>query len=111
MHHTHQVKVTSTMKTWDVHANVLLHVNVFYHETQGLLQCDENDAAVTEIGNKLLESFNLKSSITSGNAQGGGAERGGTGLGRWNLNTRGEKLWQGTGAKGLEMLGFSGKNS
>ncbi|XP_077949814.1 uncharacterized protein LOC120807969 isoform X3 [Gasterosteus aculeatus] len=90
MHHTHQVKATSTMKTWDVHANVVLHVNVFYHETRGLLQCDENDAAVTEIQNKLLESFNLKSSITSGNAQGGGAERGGTGPG-WRI--QGEKPW------------------
>lgn len=71
MHHTHQVKATSTMKTWDVHANVVLHVNVFYHETRGLLQCDENDAAVTEIGNKLLESFNLNAHIVQ-------AARGGT---------------------------------
>ncbi|XP_062415391.1 uncharacterized protein LOC119195105 isoform X1 [Pungitius pungitius] len=75
MHHTHQVRATSTMKTWNVNAKVVLHVNVFYHETRGLLKCDENNAAVTEIGNKLLELFDPNSSLTSGNAQGGGGRR------------------------------------
>ncbi|XP_062415390.1 uncharacterized protein LOC119195106 isoform X3 [Pungitius pungitius] len=57
MHHTHQVRATSTMKTWNVNAKVVLHVNVFYHQTCGLLPCDENNTAVTEIGKELLDTF------------------------------------------------------
>ncbi|XP_031721984.1 uncharacterized protein LOC116393625 isoform X2 [Anarrhichthys ocellatus] len=56
MHHTHEVRPTS-MRTWRDDARVVLHVNVFYHETVGLLKCERNDAAVTEIQTKLMECF------------------------------------------------------
>ncbi|XP_039638792.1 uncharacterized protein LOC120547308 isoform X1 [Perca fluviatilis] len=62
MHHTREVKYTTSMRTWPAYANVVLHVNVFYHETmRGLLKDQQNDAAVTQIQNKLLECFVPKS--------------------------------------------------
>ncbi|XP_031178172.1 uncharacterized protein LOC116066319 isoform X1 [Sander lucioperca] len=77
MHHTREVKYTTSMRTWPHYANVVLHVNVFYHETvRGLLRDQQNDAAVTQIQNKLLECFVPKSEDSSGNAQGGDAESG-----------------------------------
>ncbi|XP_075939657.1 uncharacterized protein LOC142941577 isoform X4 [Anarhichas minor] len=78
MHHTHEVRPTS-MRTWHEDARVVLHVNVFYHETVGLLKCERNDAAVTEIQTKLMESFIQRSKDTSGNAQGVGDDQKGGG--------------------------------
>ncbi|XP_028461259.1 uncharacterized protein LOC114573323 isoform X2 [Perca flavescens] len=77
MHHAREVRYTTSMRTWSDHANVVLHVNVFYHETvHGLLKDQQNDAAVTQIQNKLLECFVPKSEYSSGNAQGGYAASG-----------------------------------
>ncbi|XP_044024588.1 uncharacterized protein LOC122862851 isoform X2 [Siniperca chuatsi] len=70
MHHTHEVKYTTSRRTWNYDTKVVLHVNVFYHETvRGLLKCPENDHAVSEIRNKLLE-YNVRRKDTSGNAVG-----------------------------------------
>ncbi|XP_036003491.1 uncharacterized protein LOC118556541 [Fundulus heteroclitus] len=56
MHHTLDSKHTATRRTWSDFSNIVLHVNVFFHETaQGLLRCQENNAAVIQIQNKLLE--------------------------------------------------------
>ncbi|XP_037606766.1 uncharacterized protein si:ch211-245h14.1 isoform X10 [Sebastes umbrosus] len=74
MHHTREVKYTSSLKTWHDNNNVVLFINVFYHETiKGLLNCEENNAAVSKIQNELVERF-LPGSIDSrGNPQGMGA--------------------------------------
>lgn len=46
------------------HSNVVLQVNVFYHETaRGLLRCQENAAAVSQIQNKLLQYSILTSKL------------------------------------------------
>ncbi|XP_049445555.1 uncharacterized protein LOC125896748 isoform X2 [Epinephelus fuscoguttatus] len=75
MHHTREVKYTTPMKTWREDVEVILHVNVFYHETvHGLLKCEQNNTAASQIRDKLLEHFIRKSEVTSGNAQAVGAE-------------------------------------
>ncbi|XP_078131155.1 uncharacterized protein LOC144533578 isoform X2 [Sander vitreus] len=72
MHHTREVKYTTSMRTWPAYNNIVLHVNVFYHETlRGLLRDQQNDAAITQIQNKLLEWFVPKSEDSSGNAGSG----------------------------------------
>lgn len=92
MHHTREVKCTAPMRTWQSHHEVVLHVNVFYHETRGLLSCDENNRAVCDIKMKLLE---YKRSIdTSGNFLGVDAECGGTGSTAGG-NNRGYFFWRG----------------
>lgn len=66
MHHMREVKFTTSGRTWPEDAKVVLYVNVFYHETTpGLLKCDQNNTAVAEIGNKLLECFNLRKDATT----------------------------------------------
>ncbi|XP_049913900.1 uncharacterized protein LOC126398525 isoform X6 [Epinephelus moara] len=76
MHHTREVRYTTPMRTWNDDSRVLLHVNVFYHETQrGLLKCEQNNTAASEIRNKLLD-FISRSEVTGGNAQAVGAESG-----------------------------------
>ncbi|XP_033503744.1 uncharacterized protein LOC117270325 isoform X3 [Epinephelus lanceolatus] len=70
MHHTREVKYTTPMRTWREDIEVILHVNVFYHETMhGLLKCEQNNAAASQIRDKLLECC-----LGSGNAQAVGAE-------------------------------------
>ncbi|KAM4521953.1 uncharacterized protein PAE49_001864 isoform 1-T2 [Odontesthes bonariensis] len=55
MHQTHQVK-HAAVRTWSDYSNVVLDVSVFYHETaRGLLRCQENTVAVSQILSKLLE--------------------------------------------------------
>ncbi|XP_068564980.1 uncharacterized protein [Cebidichthys violaceus] len=106
MHHTRQARPTS-MKTWQDDDRVVLHVNVFYHDTVGLLRCEQNDAAVTEIQNKLLESFIQRSIDTSGNAQGVGADQRGTdqrGTGQRGADQRGTDQ-RGTGQRGADQRG------
>ncbi|KAA8583175.1 hypothetical protein FQN60_015721 [Etheostoma spectabile] len=89
MHHTRESKYTTPMRTWSAYANVVLHVNVFYHETtHGLLKNQQNDAAVTQMQNKLLEHFLPQGEYSSGNAQGVGANRGGSTSGRVGGNNR-----------------------
>ncbi|XP_061603032.1 uncharacterized protein LOC133464859 [Cololabis saira] len=56
MHCTHEVEHAASMRKWSGHSNVVLQVNVFYQEmARGLLRCQENTAAVSQIQKKLLE--------------------------------------------------------
>ncbi|KAF3702732.1 hypothetical protein EXN66_Car018420 [Channa argus] len=62
MHHVHEARNTSTMKTWGDGYNVVLQVDVFFHGTaSGLLDCQQNNKAATGIKNKLLEYKIMKS--------------------------------------------------
>ncbi|XP_024860124.1 uncharacterized protein LOC108231766 [Kryptolebias marmoratus] len=55
MHHCHEAKHVASVKTWAENLDVALHVNVFYHESlQGLVQCKENEDAISAIRQKLL---------------------------------------------------------
>ncbi|XP_014905802.1 uncharacterized protein LOC106958426 [Poecilia latipinna] len=56
MHHTLSIRPTATRRMWSDYSNIVLHVNIFYHKkARGLLKCQENNAAVIQIQNKLLE--------------------------------------------------------
>ncbi|XP_034756395.1 uncharacterized protein LOC117961669 [Etheostoma cragini] len=89
MHHTRESKYTTPMRTWSAYANVVLHVNVFYHETmRGLLRDQQNEAAVTQMQKKLLECFLPQCEYSSGNAQCVVAKRGGSTSGRGGGNNR-----------------------
>ncbi|XP_070782056.1 uncharacterized protein [Enoplosus armatus] len=71
MHHVREPKGTTSMRTWSCHANVVLHVNVFYHDTMhGLLMCEQNNAAASEIRNQLLAYSISRCKVTSRNALG-----------------------------------------
>lgn len=70
MHHTHEAKNATSVRSCDDFSNLVLHVSVFYHDTMhGLLNCHQNDEAVSEIQRKLLEYSIIKSKDTSGNTQ------------------------------------------
>ncbi|XP_019134590.2 uncharacterized protein LOC109143073 [Larimichthys crocea] len=75
MHHEREAKSKSLRMPHDKQHQVVLYVNVFYHDTsKGLLTCEQNNAAASEIKQKLLQ---LSTPIdTSGNAQGAGVESG-----------------------------------
>lgn len=76
MHHMREPKPTTNIRTWTDYKQVVLHVHVFYHETNnGLLSCQQNNCAFSLIWSKLLE---YKIPDTSGNALGVGDERGRT---------------------------------
>ncbi|XP_035534063.1 uncharacterized protein LOC118340284 [Morone saxatilis] len=82
MSHLREPKYISSMKTWSHHSKVVLYVNAFYHETKnGLLTCKENNAAVSDIRNKLLEykTPTHEASVMPGNALGVVPESGRTG--------------------------------
>lgn len=71
MHHAHEPKYTTSMRTWhdNPEPEVVLHVNVFFHETiPGLLTCQQNNDAVSKIQKKLLEYSILRSQDISENA-------------------------------------------
>lgn len=54
MHHTYEPRNPST-RNWEQHSNVVLSVEVFFHETKrGLLTCEQNVTAVTLIQNKMV---------------------------------------------------------
>ncbi|XP_041814980.1 uncharacterized protein LOC121622171 isoform X1 [Chelmon rostratus] len=56
MHHTHEPRHTTSVRTWAYYPKIVFHVNVFFHDTMnGLLSCAQNDIAVSSIQNKLLE--------------------------------------------------------
>ncbi|XP_072307483.1 uncharacterized protein [Eucyclogobius newberryi] len=55
MHHLH----TPAQFPAPTGLNVALAVNIFFHETKGLLECPQNEEAITEMRTKLLE-FNTK---------------------------------------------------
>ena len=57
MHHCHEAKLATSRKTWDGN-HILLHVDVFYHETKpGLLNCSQNEDAASAIGKELMKHF------------------------------------------------------
>ncbi|XP_074540639.1 uncharacterized protein LOC141801491 isoform X2 [Halichoeres trimaculatus] len=70
MHHSHEPKVTTSVRTWDLDANypqIILHADVFFHNTAcGLLQCKQNDAAINQIQTKLREFCSEGKANTSG---------------------------------------------
>lgn len=75
MHHEREAKSKSLRMPHDKQHQVVLYVNVFYHDTsKGLLTCEQNNAAASEIKQKLLQ-FSTPID-TSGNAQGAGVEIG-----------------------------------
>uniref|UniRef100_A0A1A8KKM7 Si:ch211-245h14.1 n=2 Tax=Nothobranchius kuhntae TaxID=321403 RepID=A0A1A8KKM7_NOTKU len=56
MHHVHEVKYVPSMRTWPDHHNIVLHVNVFYHEkVPGLIVCQKNVEAITAVKNEILK--------------------------------------------------------
>ncbi|XP_037541048.1 uncharacterized protein LOC119417865 [Nematolebias whitei] len=58
MHHSHEAKHVASVKTWTENSQVLLHVNVFYHDkSNGLIACKENDEAISAIRDKLQSCF------------------------------------------------------
>ncbi|XP_039873385.1 uncharacterized protein LOC120724925 isoform X3 [Simochromis diagramma] len=71
MHHAHEPKCVTLMKTWDGVSNVVLLVHVFYHETvHGLLQCQQNNDAISVIRKALLEHADIQTiKDTSGKTQ------------------------------------------
>uniref|UniRef100_A0A1A8M4M7 Si:ch211-245h14.1 n=1 Tax=Nothobranchius pienaari TaxID=704102 RepID=A0A1A8M4M7_9TELE len=78
MHHTLEVKHTLLRRTWSHYSNIVLHVNVFYHEAAGgLLRCQENNAAVSWIQSRLLEySLPRNRCSLSGECDGAVTDRG-----------------------------------
>ncbi|XP_020497672.2 uncharacterized protein [Labrus bergylta] len=81
MHHLREPTVMTSARTWahgGKYDNIVFHDNVFYHETvQGLLECRENDEAVSRIQQKLLEfcprkrGYNSRQSNQARDAEGG----------------------------------------
>lgn len=71
MHHAHEPKRVNLMKTWDGVSNVVLLFHVFYHETvHGLLQCQQNNSAISEIRKALLQHADIQTiKDTSGKTQ------------------------------------------
>ncbi|XP_050927908.1 uncharacterized protein si:ch211-245h14.1 isoform X3 [Lates calcarifer] len=66
MHHSHEARHTTSMRTWTSKDNVVLHVNVFYHETRsGLLNCNQNIEAVVKIREAFVTHCSLRSKDTS----------------------------------------------
>lgn len=59
------------MKTWDGVSNAMLPFHVFYHETvHGLLQCQQNNRAISEIRKALLKHADIQTiKDTSGKTQ------------------------------------------
>ncbi|XP_029983860.1 uncharacterized protein LOC115414721 [Sphaeramia orbicularis] len=56
MHHAREAKASWNLRTWSRPKHVVLDVNVFFHDTVcGLLNCEENNVAVSEIQRKLLD--------------------------------------------------------
>lgn len=77
MHHTLEVKHTKLRRTRSAYSNVVLQVDVFYHETErGLLRCQENSAAVAWIQNKLLEYSIPRAKYVNGECNDAEKERG-----------------------------------
>ncbi|XP_008298626.1 uncharacterized protein LOC103371168 [Stegastes partitus] len=67
MHHSYEPRYVTHLRTWDEYTNVVLHLNVFFHESRGFLTCQENATAVSEIRAKLLQIHSHNS--TSADAQ------------------------------------------
>lgn len=77
MHHAYEPKPTTSVRTWTTGREAVLHVDVFYHETvHGLITCSQNNLAVSNLQNKLLEYVTPRCQDTSGNAQVMGTDSG-----------------------------------
>ena len=73
MHHVFESKSYLCFATSIDDRNNVLQVNVFYHETEpGLLKCDLNRKAVSEIQQELLKHSNRRSKDTSASTSGQG---------------------------------------
>lgn len=58
MHHSHEAKRVASINICAENSQILLHVNVFYHDkSNGLIVCKENDEAISVICNTLLSGF------------------------------------------------------
>ncbi|XP_051264553.1 uncharacterized protein LOC127368118 [Dicentrarchus labrax] len=82
MNYSREPKYISPVRTWSHDPKVVLCVNAFYHETRnGLLICQENNVAVSDIRKKLLEykTPTHEDNVMLGNAQGVVTESGRTG--------------------------------
>ncbi|KAM8725412.1 uncharacterized protein AB9X84_002206 isoform 2-T3 [Acanthopagrus schlegelii] len=95
MHHMREPKPTTNIRTWNDYKQVVLHVHVFYHETNnGLLSCQQNNDAVLKIQSELLNYSIPRFQATSGNAQGVGDGMGSTAnRGGNNSSSGGSSLW------------------
>lgn len=52
----HEFVPTSSLRRWINDPQVVLEVNIFFHETKsGLFSCQENSFAISDIRNKLVE--------------------------------------------------------
>ncbi|XP_069570543.1 uncharacterized protein [Brachyistius frenatus] len=72
MHHVREAKPVTAVRTWSSHYKVVLYVNVFYHDTMGgLLKCQQNSDAASEIQKELLKHGTKTPYNTSGKAEGG----------------------------------------
>ncbi|XP_025999148.1 uncharacterized protein LOC113007039 isoform X1 [Astatotilapia calliptera] len=71
MHHAHEPKHVTLMKIQNNVSNVVLPFHVFYHETvHGLLQCQQNNDAISEIRKALLKHADIQTiKDTSGKTQ------------------------------------------
>lgn len=59
----YQMHTPTTRPSPKTDSRVQLGVNVFFHETVGLLNCSQNDEAINEIKNKLWEYSSKKSCV------------------------------------------------
>lgn len=81
MHHEYEAKPKASLRQFDNYRNVVLHVDIFYHESMhGLITCQENRTAISTIRNKLVQYAILKRRDTSGAAPGVGRESDGPGF-------------------------------
>lgn len=81
MHHEYEPKPRASLRPFDNYRNVVLHVNISYHESKpGLIRCAENSTAISTIRNKLVQYATLKHRDTRGAAPGVGRESDGPGF-------------------------------
>ncbi|XP_025754683.1 uncharacterized protein LOC102078051 isoform X4 [Oreochromis niloticus] len=71
MHHTHEPKHLTLMKIQTNVSNVVSPFHIFYHETvNGLLQCQQNNSAISEIRDALLKHADIQTiTDTTGKTQ------------------------------------------
>lgn len=73
MHHKREPKISSSLRPWSDSKNVVLAVNVFFHETvQGLLRCEENEEEVRKI-HAVLMMFRVKRQDNGGDVSSAGS--------------------------------------
>ncbi|XP_062267781.1 uncharacterized protein LOC133973758 isoform X2 [Platichthys flesus] len=73
MHHVCESKSSLCLNTSIDDRNIVLQVNVFYHESlRGLLQCELNDTAVYDIKQELLKLSDHRSTDTRASTSGQG---------------------------------------